>query len=565
MNSLQLLIVGVGLSGSGVAQELYRIPGEAGSQLGFSVRRAGDVDLDGVEDFICGRPYWQLNHAPSRGAGALVFSGADGALLLSLGEAEVGVGFAVDGVGDVDGDMHADVVVGSCIDSALGVETGAARVYSGADGTLLHTFFGTAGSFFGSCVAGVGDVDGDGVPDVAVGGPLDSTQGPARGRVEVLSGLDGRQIHVWLGTEDDAGFGSQVAAAGDLDSDGFADVCVGIPWSNAHGPLAGSLRIYSGGDGSVLREFAGEPSHALGVRLWSAGDTNGDGVGDLIVGYDILSSISRGRARVISGADGSVLISVVGDSPGDQIGRSVGAAGDFNGDGFGDVIVGGIGANDVAEQAGIASVYSGLDGSKLAEWHGESSFQHFGWSACGIGDVDGDGRSEVVVAAGHRSDGDGFSGLLRVMSSVVPAPSAYCFADQSSFACPCANDDAGAGCANSTGAGAALSFAGSQSLAAGRGVLHASVLPAGTFALLFTGTARASVPLGDGWRCVGGHLRRLVVFQADTGGGAALGAGEPTGAVAGTIGRFQVWYRDVAGACGGPFNLSNAVEIPWLL
>lgn len=568
MKFLQLTAVLACLSSVGASQELYRIQGDPGSQLGFSVRRAGDVNLDGVEDFISGRPYWQLDNAPQAGAGAQIFSGVDGALLLNVGETGgVGAGFSVDGVGDINGDGHADVVVGSCIDDAIGVETGAARVYSGVDGALLYSFFGTPGSFYGSAVAGVGDVNGDGVPDIAVGGPGDSTQGPGRGRLDVFSGLDGGLLHAWVGGEDHAGFGSQVAPAGDLNSDGFADVCVGVPWSNTHGPIAGLLRFYSGADGSVLRELPGGPNEAFGVRLGSAGDTNGDGVDDLIVGFDILSSLSRGRARVISGADGSTLFSMIGGSPGDQIGRSVGAAGDFNGDGYGDVIVGGIGANAVAQQAGIASVYSGLDGSKLFEWHGEFSFQHFGWSVCGLGDVDGDGLSEVVVASAQASENGSFAGLLRVISSVVPRPSSYCFADLSSFACPCANDDPDAGCVNSTGAGAQLSVTGSQSLAAGDSVLHASGLPPGSFALLFKGTGRVSLPLGDGRRCVAGHIRRLLIFQSSSGGTFDLsaGAGEPVSAVPGTLDDYQVWYRDVSGPCQGLFNLSNAVEIPWLL
>jgi len=133
--------------------------------------------------------------------------------------------------------------------------------------------------------------------------------------------------------------------------------------------------------------------------------------------------------------------------------------------------------------------------------------------------------------------------------------------------CPCGNDDGGAGCANSTGAGAQIAATGTASAAADNLGLTGAGLPAGKPSLLFSGpTAIAPSLFGDGLRCVGGQLVRHGVVVSDAGGGGAWGPGlaATNGWTAGTLRRFQVWYRDNAGPCGNGFNTSPALELTYL-
>ncbi|MCB9915780.1 MAG: hypothetical protein H6828_11645 [Planctomycetes bacterium] len=142
----------------------------------------------------------------------------------------------------------------------------------------------------------------------------------------------------------------------------------------------------------------------------------------------------------------------------------------------------------------------------------------------------------------------------------------YCFG----ASCPCANDDAAAGCTNSTGAGAALPFAGSANLAQDDLVLSGAGLPAGQPALLIVGenavAGGAGTIFGDGLRCAGQNVRRLGVVAADAGGHASWGPGLAAGQgwLPGDVRYFQAWYRDPSGSpCGGSFNLTHGVAVTW--
>jgi hypothetical protein len=142
----------------------------------------------------------------------------------------------------------------------------------------------------------------------------------------------------------------------------------------------------------------------------------------------------------------------------------------------------------------------------------------------------------------------------------------YCFG----VACPCANDDPGAGCVNGTGAGALLSASGSASVSASTLVLSGSSLPAGQPGLYFQGLnavgGGSGVAFGDGLRCAGGGVARLQVRVADGLGASATSANLATngGASPGDTRTYQLWYRDPAGSvCGAGFNLSNGVQLTW--
>ena len=156
----------------------------------------------------------------------------------------------------------------------------------------------------------------------------------SNGSARVFSGVDGSVLYNFEGDSARDGFGGSVSGAGDVNGDGFADLIVGAPFDDNNGSISGSARVFSGVDGSVLYDFDGDSAGDLfGGSVSSAGDVNGDGFDDLIVGAncDDNNGTRSGSARVFSGVDGSVLYNFNGDSADDGLGGSVSGAGDVNG------------------------------------------------------------------------------------------------------------------------------------------------------------------------------------------------------------------------------------------
>jgi len=202
-------------------------------------------------------------------------------------------------------------------------------------------------------------------------------------------------------------FGQSVSDAGDINGDGFGDIIIGAPDASPNGAKSGTAVVISGADGSTLMTIEGEMVlDRLGHSVSAAGDVDGDGVPDVIVGVigDDDNGDNSGSARVHSGANGSQLYIFRGNSQFDGFGWSVGKAGDYNNDGFGDVIVGA--PNEAG--GGAAYVYSGADGSLLDTLF--VGFFHTGTSVAGIGDVNGDNHDDVIVGARYADSATVFSG-----------------------------------------------------------------------------------------------------------------------------------------------------------
>ena len=349
---------------------LHRFDGQNGhDHLGSSIAGAGDLDGDGLADLIVGVAEADPFGLPDAGT-TLVISGSSGTPLHSLHGGAMGdkFGKAVANAGDVDGDGVNDLIVGAPMRN-VGVYTwaGSAYVYSGATGLLIHQFDGAAfGGFFGESVAGAGDVDGDGLADLVVGAWFTDPGGkPEAGSVFVYSGATGNLLHRFDGFAMGDRLGTSVAGAGDFDGDGSPDVVAGAYRASPFVlPAPGSAYVFSGTTGALLAQFDGESNlDWFGYRVGNAGDVNGDGLTDLIVSGKENTLLNgptyAGTAFVYSGSSGDLLCRFDGTASGERMGTSVACAGDLDGDGLDDLIVGAEGADPGGlSGAGSAHVFS---------------------------------------------------------------------------------------------------------------------------------------------------------------------------------------------------------------
>ena len=394
--------------------------------LGRDACNAGDVNGDGIDDFAAG--YF----GPVTGGGITigavrVFSGSDGSILHDFIGSAYGASFgsAVSSAGDVNNDGFADIIVGAQLNSISGLNSGRAIVYSGLTGGVLYVFQGDSSlDFFGRSVSDAGDVNNDGFDDVIVGAYLDDNNGADSGMARVFSGIDGSVLYTFDGDAagDEAGW--TVSGAGDVNGDGFDDVMVGLPYSDGNGPDSGRARVYSGLNGSVIYTFDGvSTGDRLGWSVSDAGDMNNDGFPDVIVGaiYGENGAIATGSATAFSGLDGSIIHTFYGDSFNDIFGDEVSNAGDVNGDGFADVIVGARFDDPVDLDNGSASVFSGQDGSELFKIDGQSLGDQLGGVLDHAGDVNGDGFDDILLGVPGKDDNGPSSGqVLVILADTLP-------------------------------------------------------------------------------------------------------------------------------------------------
>src|SRR5262249_18461632 len=287
--------------------EAWRLLGVSDmQQLGSSVAFLGDVNGDGVPDYVVGGPAHGFDN-PGDGH-AVVCSGADGSRLFQFaGGCGASFGVAVEDAGDGDGDGLDDVAVGAPLDG-----NGAVYVYSSATHALLRTLSSAStGSRFGSSLANLGDLDGDGVADLAVGAPNDGAGGSDLGLAVIYSSASGTVLAQRTGATSGGGFGSVVADAGDVDGDGMRDLLVVEQADATSGTVQGTLRIYSGATFLLLQQWS-LGAHGGGWSANGAGDVDGDGLDDLIVSnvewpmkWDYtIGDYDNGGGWVLSGASG---------------------------------------------------------------------------------------------------------------------------------------------------------------------------------------------------------------------------------------------------------------------
>lgn len=282
---------------------------------------------------------------------------------------------------------------------------GAAHVYSGADGRVLLTLdpgpHSDLGDELGFCVAAGGDVNGDGVNDFAAGAPSRFND-TVPGRVVFFSGGDGSVINVVRAVDGRDRFGESIAFMGDVNGDGSDDLAIGNPDDYGLFPGVGSVSVWSGSSGARLwRVSGGQGPEEFGAAVSRAGDINGDGRQDVLVGVPGRSRYGpgTGSARVYHGATGAMLGGVDGQAAHDRLGTSVTPLGDVDGDGRADFAVGSPGSDDPAAEGGMVRVCSGAGLGTLAEFRGGASGEARG-SVVADGGSTIEGRGEVLARAG---------------------------------------------------------------------------------------------------------------------------------------------------------------------
>ena len=426
-------------------------PASAAARLeygGWSVAGAGDVNGDGYDDVIVGAPTWFTVEVEDGaafvfhgGASGIVDGNPDTAAAQLESDQENGLlGYSVAGAGDVNGDGYSDVVVGAPLyDAGDGPVEGAAFVFHGGPpgiegggpgSAATQLVGGQAQAALGQKVAGAGDVNGDGYADVMV-----SVQnGPSSNAALIYQGSpagipNGTPLSAATSLVENQNVWSDMAAAGDVNGDGYGDVILGAEFHDAgqenegaafvfHGSAQG---ISDGGFATAATRLESNQAFAVLGSVASAGDVNGDGFGDVIVGAWGYSAgqaleggafVFHGSASGIQGHDPATAAACIESDQADaHLGRSVASAGDVNGDGFADVIVGAQQYDAAHFSDGAAFVFhgspSGIQGSNpataAARLEGDFGDTWLGERVAGAGDVNGDGYADVIVGAvGYR-------------------------------------------------------------------------------------------------------------------------------------------------------------------
>ncbi|MCE3289157.1 MAG: hypothetical protein K0R83_1169 [Caulobacter sp.] len=409
------------------------------------------------------------------------------------------VGKTVAAAGDINGDGIEDFIVSAVGIDPNGLVSGGAYVVFGTAGGFplelnLSTLSGTngfqingeansftGGGSLGGTVSAAGDVNGDGIDDLIVGGPNLAVNGANSGaawvlfgkdvsidgdfaaniELSALTGADGFQIN-GEAVGDQAG--AVVSSAGDVNGDGIDDMMVAAYRADPNGSLSGAVYVVFGKDTAVDGDFAanfelsaldgtngfqinGEATDDYtGFSVAAAGDINGDGIDDLVIGAvgSDDPTDTAGAAYVVFGKsaaftatfdlgdlDGTNGFRVTGDMAGDFVGVSVAAAGDFNGDGVDDLVLGAHSDESIGSTAGATFVVFGkdtaadgdfaasfalstLDGTNGVRINGQAG-EYSGRSATGAGDVNGDGIDDLIIGAYRASPSGMNSGAAYVV------------------------------------------------------------------------------------------------------------------------------------------------------
>ncbi|MCH2112554.1 MAG: integrin alpha [Planctomycetes bacterium] len=383
-------------------------------QLGHSSDLVGDVDGDGFDDYVIGSLGALHPNGLSRPGAGELRSGKDGQRLDIVFGPHDGAygGRSVAGIGDIDQDGTLDWAVGNIRDSTFFPFGGSVTAMSGKTKRKLGVWYGRgADDKFGRDIAKFVDRTGDGLPEVLIGAyqPV-AFHGLGPGYVDVVSAAQqGASQGTIYGTIPGDMFGVSLNVVGDVNGDGVPEYAVGAFYGTPLAPGATSVGSVTMVDGATDQAlwlkyathfwfgYSGVRNPTFGRIVCPAGDVDGDGVADVLVSAPLWEQSSehedtnRGLVCLLSGVDGSLMKTYRGDAPGSNLGQAMVNLGDLDSDGVDDYAIGGAGKGQVV-------ILSGATFRPIGRLRHRKNIG-FGFSLTPMGDLDRDGYQELGVSA----------------------------------------------------------------------------------------------------------------------------------------------------------------------